>query len=71
MEKGFLFILWNYSQYHILFLLEGMQIKKAFQETQQSTDPEIRAKWALIPRKGSHLTLEEFLDYAGKYLARF
>ena len=47
------------------------EMEKALQEAQQSTDPEIRAKWALISRKGSHLTLEEFLDYAGNYLTRF
>lgn len=35
----------------------------ALEEAQKSTDPDIQAKWATIPRKGSTPTLEEFLEY--------
>lgn len=30
---------------------------------QSSNDPAVQAVWESIPRKGTELTLEEFLDY--------
>ena len=35
----------------------------AITEGQNSPDPFVRAQWKSIPRKGSTLTLEEFLNY--------
>ena len=35
----------------------------AITEGQNSPDPFVRAQWQNIPRKGSTLTLEEFLNY--------
>ena len=35
----------------------------AMKEGQRSSNPKTRAKWNSIPRKGTELTIEEFLDY--------
>ena len=35
----------------------------AMREGQSCTDPEVRARWARIPKKGDELTLEEFVEY--------
>lgn len=35
----------------------------AMEEAQRTKDPNARAKWDTIPRKGNKITLEEFLDY--------
>lgn len=39
------------------------EILLAMEEAQKSTDPQVQAKWASIPRKGSEITIEEFLEY--------
>lgn len=35
-------------------------------EAQKSPDPEARAIWASIPRKGKEVTPEEFIEYVAK-----
>lgn len=39
------------------------EMQAAIEEAQQSSDPAIQALWASIPRKGTALTLEEFISY--------
>ena len=36
----------------------------AMEEAQKSTDPQVQAMWASIPRKGTEITIEEFLEYS-------
>ena len=39
------------------------EMEIALNVAQNSNNPYTKAKWALIPRKGDSVTLEEFLDY--------
>jgi len=47
------------------------EILLALEEAQKSTDPQVQARWASIPKKGDHITIEEFLDYACKRINAF
>ena len=35
----------------------------AMGDAQSSADPIVKARWAMIPKEGEKLTLEEFLEY--------
>ena len=37
-------------------------------QAQQSNDPAVQKRWAQIPRKGTFVTLEEFLPYAAAFM---
>lgn len=40
-----------------------MKMQAAMDECLNSSNPSTQARWAAIPRKGSKLTLEEFVEY--------
>ena len=39
------------------------EMEKTMEEAKRSKDPAVQARWASIPRKGTDVTLEEFLTY--------
>jgi len=47
------------------------EILLALEEAQKTNDPQVQARWASIPRKGTQITIEEFLDYACKRIRSF
>ena len=44
------------------------QIARALEEGQQSQNPQVRSLWSSIPRSGSDLTLEDFVEYLAQTL---
>ena len=42
------------------------EMEKAMEEAKRSQDPAVQARWAAIPRKGTDVTLEEFLTYVAE-----
>ena len=47
------------------------EILLAMEEAQKSTDPQVQARWASIPKKGTTITIEEFLDYTCNRIRSF
>lgn len=46
------------------------KIALAISDGQRSTDPQVRALWATIPRSGSVLTVNDFIEYLAQTLPR-
>ena len=46
------------------------KITLAIAEGQQSRDPEVQSLWASVPRSGSILTVEDFVEYLAQTLPR-
>ncbi|MBQ9148156.1 MAG: hypothetical protein IJX69_01180 [Oscillospiraceae bacterium] len=46
------------------------EMEHALAEAQASSDPLIQARWERIPHRGKEVTLEEFLEYTGNFLAQ-
>lgn len=44
------------------------EMEAAMKEAMKNPDPVIQARWAAIPRKGSEITLEEFVNYCSQQL---
>lgn len=42
------------------------EMQAAMEEGQKTDDPVVQARWAAIPRKGTELTLEEFVAYLAR-----
>lgn len=39
------------------------KLQLAMEAALSNPDPNVQAMWSSIPRKGDHLTLDEFMDY--------
>ena len=46
------------------------EMQLAMEMGMASTDPMVRARWAMIPKKGETLTLEEFVAYLAAELEK-
>ncbi|MBP3683501.1 MAG: sporulation initiation factor Spo0A [Oscillospiraceae bacterium] len=47
------------------------EIQAAIMEAQHDPEPAVQARWALIPRKGDYVTVDEFLPFMADFVSSF